>query len=153
MCWRARQAGKHWTCKSSGSALNCKQHHVHHICYTTHALWWDGCKRPKSVSCQKIAMFEQLREIQHITNHTNRSSGAPGFLPKCKCNFMECVSSISQEVFDLSCLLAWLDGIFMWQTEICTLHGGTRESTVGINELLCLKNAGAQISLFFTSYE
>ena len=25
--------------------------------------------------------------------------------------------------------------------------------TVAINELLCLKNAGAQISLFFTSYE
>ena len=26
-------------------------------------------------------------------------------------------------------------------------------STVSMNELLCLKNAGAQISLFFTSYE
>jgi hypothetical protein len=25
--------------------------------------------------------------------------------------------------------------------------------TVAINELLCLKNAGAQISLFFISYE
>ena len=26
-------------------------------------------------------------------------------------------------------------------------------TTVAMNELLCLKNAGAQISLFFTSYE
>ena len=26
-------------------------------------------------------------------------------------------------------------------------------TTVAVNELLCLKNAGAQISLFFTSYE
>ena len=27
------------------------------------------------------------------------------------------------------------------------------EYTVAMNELLCLKNAGAQISLFFTSYQ
>ena len=27
-----------------------------------------------------------------------------------------------------------------------------RKATVAINELLCLKNVGAQISLFFTSY-
>ena len=33
------------------------------------------------------------------------------------------------------------------------LHFRSKYHTVATNELLCLKNAGAQISLFFTSYE